>query len=250
MTAMDSTPRVKSILAGGTAGSDISVQGWIRTRRDSKDLCFVEVNDGSCQANLQVVASKAELEGYDEIVPRLTTGASVEAAGRLVASPGKGQAVELQASRIRIVGDAPAADYPLQKKRHSFEFLREIAHLRPRTNTFGAVARVRNALSFAIHEFFQERGFSTSTRPIITGSDCEGAGAMFQVTTLPLEAAADRGTARSTTRRTSSASGPPHGERPARGARSTPRPSATSTPSAPPSAPRTRTRRATSPSSG
>ncbi len=186
MGAMDNAARIKSVLSDGTPGAEITVLGWIRTRRDSKDLCFVEVNDGSCQANLQVVASREELGGYDEIVPRLTTGASVEATGRLVASPGKGQTVELRAAGIRLIGDCPAADYPLQKKRHSFEFLREIAHLRPRTNTFGAVARVRNAMSFAIHEFFQKRGFLWIHTPIITGSDAEGAGAMFQVTTLPL----------------------------------------------------------------
>ncbi len=190
MNAMESTLRIREALAAGTgaAGSagphTIGVRGWIRTRRDSKELCFVEVNDGSCLANLQVVASKQELAGYDGIVPRLTTGASLEVEGRLAPSPGKGQSVELHASRIRILGDAPAADYPLQKKRHSFEYLREIAHLRPRTNTFGAVARVRNALSFAVHEFFQSRGFLYIHTPLITASDAEGAGAMFQVTTL------------------------------------------------------------------
>jgi len=186
MTAMNGAARIKEVLAAAAAEREVSVKGWIRTRRDSKDLCFVEVNDGSCLANLQVVASKLELAGYDEIVPRLSTGASLEAEGRLVASPGKGQAVELRAARIRVIGDAPPSDYPLQKKRHSFEYLREIAHLRPRTNTFGAVARVRDALSFAVHEFFHKRGFVYIHTPVLTGSDAEGAGAMFQVTTLPL----------------------------------------------------------------
>ncbi len=182
---MDNTPRIKEVLAAGAGpapseagagGRAIGVRGWIRTRRDSKDLCFVEVNDGSSLANLQVVASREELSGYDGIVPRLTTGASLEVEGRLVPSPGKGQSVELRAARIRILGDAPAAEYPLQKKRHTFEYLREIAHLRPRTNTFGAVARVRNALSFAVHEFFQSRGFLYIHTPLITAQRRRGRG--------------------------------------------------------------------------
>jgi asparaginyl-tRNA synthetase len=184
---MDAQSRIREILDRPAGDARVSARGWIRTRRDSKDLCFVEVNDGSCLANLQVVASRGELAAYDEVVPRLTTGASLEVEGRLVPSLGKGQAVELRATAIRVVGDAPAAEYPLQKKRHSFEYLREIAHLRPRTNTFGAVARVRNTLSFAVHEFFQQRGFLYVHTPLLTASDAEGAGAMFQVTTLPLD---------------------------------------------------------------
>jgi asparaginyl-tRNA synthetase len=183
---MDAQSRIRDILGRPAGEARVNARGWIRTRRDSKDLCFVEVNDGSCLANLQVVASRGELAAYDQVVPRLTTGASLEVEGRLVPSLGKGQAVELRATAIRVVGDAPAAEYPLQKKRHSFEYLREIAHLRPRTNTFGAVARVRNALSFAVHEFFQQRDFLYVHTPLLTASDAEGAGAMFQVTTLPL----------------------------------------------------------------
>jgi len=164
----------------------ITVHGWIRTKRESKTFSFLELNDGSVMKNLQVVYD-ASSEGYEALLPRLTTGASLTVTGRLTASQGKGQSVELKAEEVRVVGDSPAELYPLQKKRHSFEFLREIAHLRPRTNTFGAVARVRNAMSYAIHRFFQEKGFLYIHTPIITSSDCEGAGEMFQVTTLPLD---------------------------------------------------------------
>jgi asparaginyl-tRNA synthetase len=171
----------------GTAGDQpILVRGWVRTKRDSKGgFSFVEVNDGSSLRNLQVVAG-ADLPNYEE-VRRLTTGSSVEAEGLLVASPGRGQAVELNARRLLVIGWAPE-DYPLQKKRHSFEFLREIAHLRGRTNTLGAVFRMRNVLSRAIHDFFQERGFSCVHTPVITAMDCEGAGELFRVTTLDPEA--------------------------------------------------------------
>jgi asparaginyl-tRNA synthetase len=164
----------------------ITVRGWIRTKRESKTFCFLELNDGSVMKNFQIVYD-ASSEGYEALLPRLTTGASLIVTGRLVASQGKGQTVELKADEVQVVGDSPADTYPLQKKRHSFEFLREIAHLRPRTNTFGAVARVRNAMSYAIHRFFQEKGFLYVHTPIITSSDCEGAGEMFQVTTLPLD---------------------------------------------------------------
>ncbi|MEW5815676.1 MAG: asparagine--tRNA ligase [Spirochaetota bacterium] len=163
----------------------MTVYGWVRTKRDSKNLCFLELNDGSCLTNLQVVVDKNET-GLSGVLDEINTGASVEVYGKLIPSPGKNQSVELSAFTIKLLGTSPP-EYPLQKKRHSFEFLREIAHLRPRTNTFSSVARVRNAMSFAIHKFFQERGFIYLHTPIITVSDCEGAGEMFQVTTLPLE---------------------------------------------------------------
>ncbi len=177
---------IREILRMSPEEQNITARGWIRTKRESKGFSFLELNDGSTMKNLQIVFD-ASSENYDSLLPRLTTGASLVVSGQLVASQGKGQAVELKADKVQIVGDSPAESYPLQKKRHSFEFLREIAHLRPRTNTFGAVARVRNAMSYAIHRFFQERGFLYIHTPIITSSDCEGAGEMFQVTTLPLD---------------------------------------------------------------
>jgi asparaginyl-tRNA synthetase len=159
---------------------------WIRTRRDSKGVSFFELNDGSTIKNLQIVVESG-MHGFADIDRRLNNGTSIAARGKLIKSPASGQAVELKAEQITVFGDASVDDYPLQKKRHSFEFLREIAHLRSRTNSFGAVARVRSSMSFAIHSFFQEHGFIHVHTQIITGSDCEGAGAMFQVTTLPLE---------------------------------------------------------------
>jgi len=178
--------RIAEILSAEKTGSDFTVMGWVRTRRDSKGgFSFIEVNDGSCLNGLQVIADE-KLPNYKNEVLKLQTGCSVRASGTLVASPGKGQKVELQAREIEVLGWADPEVYPLQKKRHSFEFLRTIAHLRPRTNTFGAVARVRNAMTRAIHDFFQERGFVYLHTPIITGSDCEGAGEMFKVTTLDL----------------------------------------------------------------
>ncbi|MBN1105859.1 MAG: asparagine--tRNA ligase [Deltaproteobacteria bacterium] len=178
--------RISQALSSGEAGQKITVMGWVRTRRDSKGgFSFIEVNDGSCMSNLQIIADKG-LPNYESDVLRLQTGCSVRASGTLAASPGKGQRVEMHADEIQVFGWADPGTYPLQKKRHSFEFLRTIAHLRPRTNTFGAVTRVRNALSLAIHTFFQERGFFYIHTPIITGSDCEGAGEMFKVTTLDL----------------------------------------------------------------
>lgn len=164
----------------------ITVKGWIRTVRDQGQFAFIAVNDGSCLSNLQVIAD-ADLEGYAELVAKLSTGAAVAVEGEVVESPGKGQAFELKAQKIELIGTCDPESYPLQKKRHSFEFLRTIAHLRPRTNTIGAVTRVRNALAFATHKFFNEQGFCYINTPIITGSDCEGAGQMFQVTTLDLE---------------------------------------------------------------
>jgi asparaginyl-tRNA synthetase len=167
-------------------GRKVVVQGWVRTRRDSKaGFSFIEVNDGSCFGNLQVVAP-ASLPNYDGSVKHLTAGSSVRITGEVKASPAQGQPTELHADSIDVLGGADPETYPLQKKRHSFEFLRTIAHLRPRTNTFGAVARVRNTICRSIHDFFQEQGFVYVHAPIITASDCEGAGEMFKVTTLSL----------------------------------------------------------------
>jgi asparaginyl-tRNA synthetase len=178
--------RIVEVLASKEIGGRFTVMGWVRTRRDSKGgFSFIELNDGSCLRGLQVIADRT-LPNYEEDVLRLQTGCAVQAEGILAPSPGKGQSVELKAEEIKVLGWADPDDYALQKKRHSFEFLRTIAHLRPRTNTFGAVARVRNVLSRAIHTFFQERGFIYLHTPIISGSDCEGAGEMFRVTTLDL----------------------------------------------------------------
>jgi len=177
--------RIRDILRTGEPDQTITVQGWVRTKRESKSFTFVEVNDGSSMAGLQVVLD-ANMEGYEDVVKPLTTGSSVEISGKLVESPGKGQRVELQGETVEIFGAADAETYPLQKKRHSFEFLRTLGHLRSRTNTLGAVFRVRNACAQAIHQFFQERGFMWMHTPIITASDCEGAGEMFAVTGLDL----------------------------------------------------------------
>ena len=179
--------RIAEILVSDRIGDRFTVMGWVRTRRDSKGgFSFLELNDGSCLSNLQVVADGG-LPNYQDEILNIHTGTALRVEGTLKASPGKGQKVELQADHVRILGWADPKTYPLQKKRHSFEFLRTIAHLRPRTNTFGAVARIRNAVSYAVHTFFQERGFIYLHTPIITGSDCEGAGEMFKVTTLDLE---------------------------------------------------------------
>jgi asparaginyl-tRNA synthetase len=168
------------------AGSEVELAGWVRTARHSKGgFSFVAINDGSCQASIQVVAPSS-LPNYQEQVLHLTTGASVVVRGKLVDSPAKGQRVEVQADSVEVVGLADAERYPIQPKRHTMEFLRTVAHLRPRTNTFGAVARIRNTVSAAIHEFFQSRGFVWVHTPIITASDCEGAGQMFRVTTLDI----------------------------------------------------------------
>ncbi|MEM7603283.1 MAG: asparagine--tRNA ligase [Verrucomicrobiota bacterium] len=161
---------------------EILIEGWVRTKRDSKAFSFIEVNDGSCLANLQIVAD-ATLEGYEESVIPLTTGASVSIRGKVVESQGKGQKWEMQASSVEMLG-AAEADFPLQKKGHSMEFLRSIAHFRPRSNLFGAVFRVRSRMAYAIHQFFQERGFVYVHTPVITASDCEGAGEMFRVVTM------------------------------------------------------------------
>jgi len=171
--------RVVELLARGRAGEPAGVRGWLRTARHSKEVSFLDVTDGSCLAGLQVVAGR-ELANYAGEIAKLDTGCAIEAEGELVASQGKGQALELRATRLALVGGADP-DYPLQKKRHGFEFLRTIAHLRPRTNTLGAVLRVRNVAARAVHRFFQERGFVWLHTPIITASDAEGAGAMFRV---------------------------------------------------------------------
>lgn len=171
---------VKEVLGGSEATEGVTVQGWVRTRRDSKEFSFLEINDGTCLGSLQIVAD-AGIDGYDQ-VPGMTTGSAVRVEGNLVESPGKGQKWEMQASALELLGTAPD-DYPLQKKRHGPEFLREIAHLRPRTNLFGAVFRTRSRLALAVHHFFEERNFVYVHTPIITANDCEGAGEMFQVTT-------------------------------------------------------------------
>jgi asparaginyl-tRNA synthetase len=176
---------VRSILEGGEAGRSVVVCGWLRTVRHSKNVSFLEVSDGSCFSGLQVVVSP-EIPDYEGQVRQLGTGCAVEIGGVLAESPGKGQKLELQASRVALVGGV-GEDYALQKKRHSFEFLRTIAHLRPRTNTIGAVLRVRNAATQAIHDFFQQRGFIQLHSPIITLSDTEGAGEMFRVSALDPE---------------------------------------------------------------
>jgi asparaginyl-tRNA synthetase len=177
------TNSIEQILASGAVGATITVKGWIRSKRESKGFAFVDVNDGSCLANIQVVIAQT-VPDYQEQIKRLSTGAAVEFQGSLVESPAKGQRVELQATALEIFGESDPETYPLQKKRHSFEFLREIGHLRPRTNTLGAVFRVRNACAAAVHQFFQQKNFLWVHTPIIGASDCEGAGEMFNVTTL------------------------------------------------------------------
>ena len=177
---------VSKVLKDAQPGDTVKVGGWVRTRRDSKQgFSFVELNDGSCFSSIQVVVD-SDTPGYD-CIKDVTTGSCVSVHGEVKDSPGKGQRVELHATELFLHGTAESDTYPLQKKRHSFEFLREIAHLRPRTNTFGAITRVRNAASAAVHEFFQDRGFYYIQTPVITTSDCEGAGQMFGVTTLNLE---------------------------------------------------------------
>lgn len=189
MSDTPSSPWISVAAARTTAhiGSVVQVRGWVRTRRDSKGgFSFIEVNDGSCMGNLQVIADQS-LANYQEEILSLSVGSSLVVEGELKASQGQGQATELAARMVRVTGGADPTTYPLQKKRHTLEKLREWAHLRPRTNTIGAVARVRNRLSYSTHQFFQEEGFFYIHTPIITASDCEGAGQMFRVTTLPLE---------------------------------------------------------------
>src|SRR5450755_376665 len=178
---MPSPTRVKDALQSSSPANEILVRGWVRTRRDSKGFSFIELNDGSSLKNLQIIA-RDSLANYPD-VQRLTTGSSISVRGELVASQGKGQAWEVIANELTILGQADDS-YPLQKKGHTPEFLREIAHLRPRSNLFGSVFRVRSRLAFAIHKFFQDRGFFYLSAPIITGSDCEGAGELFRVTAI------------------------------------------------------------------
>jgi len=184
---------IRSIFERPTPAGGACVAGWVRTRRDSKaGFSFIEINDGSCFRNLQIVAP-AELDNYAAEIRRLHPGCSVRVDGELVASPGRGQDREVHAATVRVLGWADPEAYPLGKQRVSFERLREIAHLRPRTNTFGAVTRVRNALARNAHRFFQERDFYYIHTPVITASDCEGAGALFRVTTLDPEAGPEPG---------------------------------------------------------
>ncbi len=175
--------RIIELMRDGATDAEVTVKGWVRTRRDSKQVSFVALNDGSTISNLQIVVDPTKTS--EDTLRRITTGACLSVSGKLVASMGKGQSVEVQAENIEILGDADAT-YPLQKKGHTWEFLRECAHLRPRTNTFGAIFRIRNQMAFAVHKFFHDKGFVYFHTPLITSSDCEGAGQMFQVTTLDL----------------------------------------------------------------
>jgi asparaginyl-tRNA synthetase len=177
--------KIKELLQSAQTDIPCTVMGWVRTFRNNQ---FIALNDGSTNNNIQVVVALGAFP--DETLKRITTGACIKASGTLIASVGKGQTVELKADEIEILGDSDAEKFPLQPKKHSLEFLREIAHLRFRTNTFGAVFRVRHALAFAIHEFFNRKGFVYLHTPIITASDAEGAGEMFKVTTLPLDGTA------------------------------------------------------------
>ncbi|WP_267383201.1 asparagine--tRNA ligase [Cyanobacterium sp. uoEpiScrs1] len=179
------TKRIRDILKNGQPNDTVKVQGWVRTKRELKEFAFVEVNDGSSMVSIQVILDTT-LANYENILRCLNTGASVEVIGLLVPSPGKGQRIEVKASSILVCGESDPETYPLQKKRHSFEFLRTIGHLRARTNTISAIIRVRNACSIAIHRFFQERDFIWVHTPIITSNDCEGAGELFTVTNLDL----------------------------------------------------------------
>ena len=176
--------RIAEILKSGVVGSDITVKGWVRTKRGNKNVAFIALNDGSCVANIQIVVDLASFD--EEKLKLVTTGACLRVDGKLVESPASGQGVEVQAADIEIYGTADPETYPLQKKGHSLEFLRDIAYLRPRTNTFGAVLRIRHAMAYAIHKYFNDNGFYYLHTPLITGSDCEGAGAMFNVTTLDI----------------------------------------------------------------
>jgi asparaginyl-tRNA synthetase len=173
--------RIAQLLSNGQIGSEVKIAGWIRTKRESSSIVFLEINDGSCLKNVQAVVDNNSNASHN--TASIHNGSAVELTGTLVESPAAGQNVEIQVGSITLFGDADPEKYPLQKKRHSFEFLREIAHLRPRTNTFGAVFRIRSSISFAIHKFFQEHGFINVHTPIITSNDCEGAGEMFRVTT-------------------------------------------------------------------
>ena len=176
--------RIAELLQSPATDAEVVVKGWVRTKRGNKNVAFIALNDGSCVANMQVVVDLAKFD--EELLRKVTTGACLRVDGRLVASCGAGQGVEVQAEKIEICGTADPETYPLQKKGHSLEFLRDIAYLRPRTNTFGAIFRIRHAMAYAIHKYFNDKGFYYLHTPLITASDCEGAGAMFQVTTLDL----------------------------------------------------------------
>src|SRR4051794_10851298 len=183
----DKRVKIKDILSAEPQGQTVTAMGWVRTFRNNQ---FIALNDGSTNNNLQVVAELGLLD--EATLKRITTGACIKATGNIIESLGKGQKVELKATSIEILGDSDAEKFPLQPKKHSLEFLREIAHLRFRTNTFGAIFRVRHSLAFAIHRFFNERGFVYLHTPIITASDAEGAGEMFKVTSLPLDGTAPK----------------------------------------------------------
>ena len=174
--------KIKELLSSKDFGASVKAEGWVRTKRGNKSINFIALNDGSTINNIQVVVDVANFD--ENILKDITTGSCVSVIGKLTESQGQGQSVEIQAEKIKLYGTADAETYPLQKKGHTLEFLREIAHLRPRTNTFGAVLRIRHAMAFAIHKYFNDRGFFYLHTPIITGSDCEGAGAMFRVSTL------------------------------------------------------------------
>ena len=176
------TARINELLTSGSSTNAVVVKGWVKTKRDTGTFSFIEVNDGSSLANLQIIADET-LANYEEQIKKLTTGCAIVVRGELKESPAKGQRVELHAQSIDVIGWADPEEYPLQKKRHSFEYLREISHLRPRTNSLGAIARVRSRLSYAVHNFFQQQGFHQVHTPVITTSDCEGAGEMFIVST-------------------------------------------------------------------
>jgi asparaginyl-tRNA synthetase len=176
--------KIVQLLQSEIPATNVLIKGWVRTRRDSKSFSFIEVNDGSCLKNIQILTNSS-LSNYPDIL-RLSTGSAVIISGNLVESMGSGQKWEILADQVEIISFAPES-YPLQKKRHTDEFLRTIAHLRPRTNKYGAIFRIRSELSYAIHKFFRDRGFKYIHSPIITGSDCEGAGELFRVTTLTLE---------------------------------------------------------------
>lgn len=177
--------KIKDLIQSPTIGSEVVVKGWVRTKRGSKFVSFIALNDGSCIHNIQVVAEANRFD--DEVLKKVTTGACLCVTGELAESQGKGQSFEIQAKSIEIYGTADPDTYPLQKKGHTMEFLRDIAHLRPRTNTFGAVFRIRHNMAYAIHKFFHDKGFTYFHTPLITASDAEGAGQMFQVTTLDLK---------------------------------------------------------------
>ena len=190
---------IKDLLASAPDGREVTVCGWVRTVRDSKNLVFIQVNDGSCFANIQLTfdrnapSQNAAVEKIEAELKRLNTGASIRAKGKIISSPASGQAVEVTLEDLECIGTCNPEEYPLQKNKMSMEYLRSVAYLRPRTNTFGAVFRMRNQMAFAVHSFFQERGFVYINAPEITCSDCEGAGEMFQVTTLSLEKIAEMG---------------------------------------------------------